>query len=335
MKTLYLYGARDLRFGEEPMPQPREGEALVRVTAVGLCGSDLHWYSFAENGSAHLDGPIILGHEFAGIVESGPLAGQHVAVDPAIPCGRCEFCKAGQEHLCPEMRFPGNANFGALTEFVIWPESNLVPLPPGLDDTDGAMLEPFGVALHTLDLCVIRPGMTVGIYGCGPVGLLLVQLVRLSGAARIFATDRLPHRLEAARGYGATDTFLADLSERQAIREATHRRGVDVAIEVAGDLEAVATATETCKPGGTVVLIGIAKGDVTAFPATEARHKELNIRLQHRMNLTYPRTIDMARRGMVDLKSIVSHRFPFQSSVQAFELAERREGLKVVIDVNQ
>ena len=335
MKTLYLYREHDLRFEDGPTPQPGQGEALVRVTAVGLCGSDLHWYSFGENGSAHLNGPIILGHEFAGIVESGKFAGQHVAVDPAIPCGMCEFCRAGLEHLCPGMRFPGNANFGALSEYVSWPESNLVLLPPELDDADGAMLEPFGVALHTLDLCEIRPGMTVGIYGCGPVGLLLVQLVRLSGATRIFVTDCLPHRLEAARAYGATDTFLADLSEREAIRSATNRRGVDVAIEVAGDLEAVATATETCKPGGTVVLVGIARGDVTAFPATKARHKELTIKLQHRMNHTYPRTIDLAARGMVDLKSIVSHRFPFSASQQAFELAERRDGRKVVIDVDK
>ena len=335
MKTLYLYGPRDLRFGEGPMPQPGEGEALVRVTAVGLCGSDLHWYSEGEIGNAHLDGPIILGHEFSGIVESGKFAGQHVAVDPAIPCGKCEFCREGRENICPDVRFPGNTNFGALTEFVAWPESNLVPLPPELDDADGANLEPFGVALHALDLCEIRPGMTVGIYGCGPIGLLLVQLVRLSGAAQIFATDRLPHRLDRALAYGATDTFLADLSEREAIRAATSRRGVDVAIEVAGDLDAVATATATCKPGGTVVLIGIARGDVTAFPATEARHKELTIMLQHRMNHTYPRTIDLARRGMVDLKSIVSHRFPFSAAQQAFELAARREGVKVVIDVDK
>ena len=335
MKTLYLYGAHDLRFGEGQRPQPGEGEALVRVTAVGLCGSDLHWYSYAENGSAKLDGRIILGHEFSGIVESGDYAGLHVAVDPAIPCGKCEFCRAGLEHICPDMRFPGNSTFGALTEYVIYPQQNLVPLPPELNDSDGAMLEPFGVALHARDLCEIRPGMTVGIYGCGPVGLLLVQLVRLSGAARIFATDRLPHRLAAARAYGATDTLLADDAEKEAILSATNRRGVDVAFEVAGDLKAVATATGTCKPGGTVVLTGIPVGDVTAFPATEARHKELTIRLQHRMNQTYPRTIDLAVRGMVDLKSIVSHHFPFSASQQAFELAERREGLKVIIDVDQ
>jgi L-iditol 2-dehydrogenase len=334
MKTLYLYGARDLRFGEGPVPQPGEGEALVRVTAVGLCGSDLHWYSYGENGSNRIQERVILGHEFSGIVETGKLAGQHVAVDPAIPCGECEFCKGGQEHICPDMRFPGNSDFGALAEYVVYPESNLVPLPAALSDADGAMLEPFGVALHARDLCEVRPGMTVGVYGCGPVGLLLIQLLRLSGA-HIFATDRLPHRLEAARAFGAAQTFAADGTEKEAVLAATRRRGVDVAFEVAGDLQAVAVATGTCKPGGTVVLIGIAQGDVTAFPATEARHKELTIRLQHRMNLTYPRSIDLAVGGMVDIKSMVSHRFPFQDSLQAFALAERREGLKVVIDVDK
>ena len=335
MKTLYLYGAKDLRFDEGPMPIPGNGEALVQVTAVGLCGSDLHWYSEGEIGDARLNGRIILGHEFAGVVRSGKLDGQRVAVDPAIPCGHCEFCRAGLEHICPDVRFPGNVDFGALTEYVAWPETNLIPLPAELSDADGALLEPFGVALHARDLCEVRPGMTAGVYGCGPIGLLLVQLLHLSGASRIFATDRLPHRLAMARNFGASDVFLANGSEKQAILSATHRRGVDVTFEVAGDLDAVAVATGTCKPGGTVVLIGIAKNDVTAFPATEARHKELTIHLAHRMNQTYPRSIDLVASGRIDLKPLVSHRYTFDQAPQAFELAERREGFKVVIDVNK
>jgi len=334
VKTLYLYAARDLRLVERAKPTPGPGEALLTVTAVGLCGSDLHWYAAGQIGIWKLGAPIILGHEFAAVVENGPLTGKRVTVDPAIPCEACEFCERGLQYVCPQVRFAGGADFGALSEHVCWPEHYYYPLPDELTDADGAMLEPLGVALHILELCHIQPGVTVGIYGCGPIGLLLVQLARMAGATRIFATDKLGHRLEAARGYGATDLLLADNREHQAILSATRQRGVDVAFEAAGDNAAVATAVQTCQPCGTVVVVGIAREDEIVLPASAARSKELTVRIAHRMNHIYPRAIALAASGKVDLRSLVSHRFPLSEYARAFDVAVNRAGLKVVIDVN-
>jgi L-iditol 2-dehydrogenase len=277
--------------------------------------------------------PVILGHEFSGIVESGEFAGQRVAIDPAIPCNKCEFCRIGKQHLCPKVRIAGGA-IGALTEYVVWPERNLNPLPKELSDAEGALLEPLGVALHARDLCDFKPGMTVGINGCGIIGLLLVQLARLSGASRIFATDQLPHRLELARKFGATDTYPANPSTTEAILATTQQRGLDVVFEAAGTPAAIESATRIAKPGGIVVLVGITKENRISF-SEDARFKELTIILAQRMNFTYPRAIALVKAGLVDLRSLITHQFPFREAEKAFASAERREGLKVIINVNE
>ena len=145
-----LHGAKDLRIGEEPVPEVAAGQSLVRVTAVGVCGSDLHWYEDGGIGDAKVgDRPLVLGHEFAGVIEGGPRHGRRVAVDPNIACEACELCRHGHPNLCPQVEFAGNATCdGALREFLVWPTSLLVPLPDTLSDMDGALLEPLGVAVH-------------------------------------------------------------------------------------------------------------------------------------------------------------------------------------------
>ena len=204
MKALRLHGPGDLRLADEPAPIPGPGEVLVRVTAVGICGSDLHWYDESAIGDAVLTRPLVLGHEAAGVIVDGPRAGQRVALDPQIPCGACDTCAAGRGHLCPRVRFLGHSvTDGAMRELLAWPAANLVPLPDGIDDAAGAMLEPLGVGIHALRLARVRPGDSVGVFGCGPIGLLLIQLARAAGATTIVATDRLPHRVAAARRLGA------------------------------------------------------------------------------------------------------------------------------------
>ena len=153
MRVARLYGARDLRLPDEPPPAVPAGHSLVRVTAVGLCGSDLHWYGEGGIGDARVERPLVVGHEFAGVVEGGPRRGQRVAVDPAMPCERCASCRAGHHNLCPHVRFAGSGEQdGALSEFVAWPSALLHPLPDELSDADGAMLEPLGVAIHAVEL---------------------------------------------------------------------------------------------------------------------------------------------------------------------------------------
>jgi len=331
MKTLRLHGISDLRIHGEPVPFPGEGEELVNVKAVGVCGSDVHWFAEAGIGDAKLERPLVLGHEFAGVTENG----ESVAVDPAIPCSKCEFCERGHPNLCENMVFAGHgAQDGALREWMAWPKRHLFPIPDSLTSADGAMLEPLGVAIHAVNLGKLQAGMTVGVFGCGPIGLLTVQLARLSGASNIVATDLFPHRVEAAKSLGANHAFVVGgRLEAGQIQAATGGRGVHVAFEMAGEQEAVDDAFAAVSPGGKVILAGIPSIDETSFTASIARRKGLTIKLVRRMKHTYPRAIELVSKGLVDVRSLVTHRFSIERAAEAFEIARRREGLKVMIEM--
>jgi L-iditol 2-dehydrogenase len=335
MKSLRLHQVGDLRLQEEPIPSSNPGEALLRVGAVGICGSDIHWYAEGSTGDNAITSPFVLGHEFAGTVTEGELEGQRVAVEPIVPCLSCEFCLEGNPNLCTNHYFAGQApQDGAMREYMAWPTFNYFPLPEAIDLEAGAMLEPLGIAIHTVDLGKVKPGMTVGVYGCGTIGLLTLQVARAAGASRLIATDRLPHRLEFAQSLGTTDLFLADgHSENQVIREATRGRGVDVTFETAGENEAVETAVETVKPGGRVVLCGIPSNNRTSYRASAARQKGLTIKMVRRMKHTYPRAIKLVETGQVDVKSIITHRFPLDQYEEAFEVAESQVGVKVILNL--
>ena len=335
MDVLRLHGKGDMRLHNESMPQPAAGEVLLRVTAVGICGSDLHWLEEASIGDAQISKPLVLGHEFSAVVESpsSALIGQRVAVDPAIPCQESEFCLEGNPNLCIHLHFAGHGgDDGALQQYLAWPERCLYPLPESLSDEEGAMLEPLGVAMHAIDLGGIQPGDAVGVFGVGPIGLLVVQLARLAGAEQIIVTDRMPHRLEAAVSMGARQGFLVtDEWDEQEVWRATGERGVDVAFEVAGENQAVETAITAVKPGGRVILVGIPAQDWTAFTASTARRKGLTIKLSRRMKFTYPRAIQLVEDGVIDVRSLITHRYPLTEYEQAFRVAGQREGIKVVI----
>jgi L-iditol 2-dehydrogenase len=335
MDVLRLHGVVDLRLHSEPIPQPAAGEVLLRVSAVGICGSDLHWFAEASIGDAQISRPLVLGHEFSAVVEhpDSALHGQLVAVDPAIPCLECEYCLGGDPNLCAKLHFAGHGrDDGALREYLAWPERHLYPLPASLNAEEGVILEPLGVALHAVDLGEVKPGTAVGVFGCGPIGLMIVQLARLAGAREILVTDRLEHRLKAAFSWGATQGFLVtddwDLNE---IWGATGERGVEVAFEAAGEDLAVETAIAAAKPGGRVILVGIPDEDKTTFTASTARRKGLEILLSRRMKYTYPRAIQLVEDGLIDLRSLVTHRYPLSEYEQAFQVAGRRGGLKVLI----
>lgn len=334
MRVLRLHGVDDLRLHEEPFPEPEAGEALLAITAVGICGSDIHWYKEGTTGEAAIESPFVLGHEFSAVVQNGELAGRRVAVEPHIHCGRCVYCQEGNPNLCPYDYFAGQApTDGALRQYMTWPEELLFPIPDSMSDQAAAMLEPLGVALHTVDLGKLRPGMRVGVYGCGPVGLMVVQLARLSGAAQIIATDLLPRRMEAAQRAGATLVLQADAGgEIPAIMEATGGQGVDVAFEVAGEQDAVDTAVESVEPGGAVILCGIPSVDLTSFKASTARRKGLTFKTVRRMKHTYPRAIRLVESGLVDVDSLVTHHYALEDSIAAFDAAEARQGLKIVIN---
>jgi L-iditol 2-dehydrogenase len=332
MRAVRLWAARDVRLEEMDVPTPAPDEALVRVTAVGLCGSDLHWFEEGGIGDSRPDHPIILGHEFAGVTADG----RRVAIDPAVSCGTCELCRAGHPNLCEGVRFAGHDVDGALREVIAWPHRCLFAIPDGISDEAGAMLEPLGVALHACTLAHVGPGASVGVFGCGPVGWLSIQVARLLGAARVFATElpSRPHRAAAAAAVGA-EVVAADGNEADVIRCATNGRGLDIAIEVAGDNAAIDAAVTAVRPGARIVVGGIPSEARTSVAASTARRKGLTLAWARRMKHTYPRAIDLVQRGVIDVRAGVTHVFPLERASDAFESAARREGMKVVIAVSR
>lgn len=279
----------------------------------------------------------MLGHEFVGVVADWARAGERVVLDPAIACGRCGPCLDGDEHLCLACSFAGHSVDGALRSLVAWPERLAHPVPERLTDPEASLLEPLGVALHALDLAGdLGPGASAGVYGCGPLGLLLVQLLRRAGLETVVATDPLRHRADAARAFGATAAYEARRAGVEILPASLRRTGVDVAFEVAGDDEAVATALDTLRPGSRLVVVGIPSDDRVAFTASTARRKGLTIAFCRRMKPSdLPRAVDLAARGGVDLGGLVGDRYPLDRAQEAFAAAVERGGLKVVVEPQQ
>jgi len=324
-----LHAVGDIRISEVPVPAPEPGMSLVRVTAVGICGSDLHWWGEAGIGDATLRQPLILGHEAAGVIVEGPRNGERVAIDPAVPCGACRSCRDGHRNLCTHTKFAGHGGYdGVMRDFMAWPSELLHSLPDALTDAEGSLLEPLGVAIHALDLGHVRLGASVAVVGCGPIGLLLTVVLRAAGVGSVAAFDPLPHRLEAAARLGAdVVTDPVRVTRRDLADE-----GVDVAFEMAGTSEAVQLAMAMVRPGGRVVLGGIPSDDRTTFQASVARRKGLTIAMVRRMNEVYPRAINLAAEKRVDLARLVTHRFPLEKAPEAFAAAAQRVGLKVIIE---
>jgi L-iditol 2-dehydrogenase len=254
-----------------------------------------------------------------------------VAIDPAITCGRCRPCLDGYRNLCLNIRFAGHGDQdGAMREFLAWPSDLLHPLPDSVTDTDGALLEPLGVAIHALDLGHVRLGARVAVVGCGPIGLLLIAVLRAAGASHIAAFEPLPHRREAALRYGADVCLRPDILPGD-LRELVGE-GAEVVFEMAGTSGAVTLSMAAARPGGRVVLGGIPADDRIAFEASTARRKGLTIAMVRRMNNVYGRAIALAAAGSFSLAPLVTGRFGLASAGPAFGVAAKRKGLKVVIE---
>lgn len=347
MLAARLHGPKDLRVERIPRPgAPERGQVLLRVKATGICGSDLHSYADARIGDTPVEKPLILGHEFSAVVEAvGPdaLDGNHqplkpgtrVAVDPAQPCHHCELCEHGHPNLCCNLAFCGNYPYGgSFCEWMHMPARSCFPVPKTIDDTEAALLEPLGVAIHAVDLAKFRVGHSAAIIGMGPIGLIILQLARLAGADPIFATDKFPWRLKLAAKYGAIPIRCDAEDPVQRVAKETGGRGVDVAIEAAWADQSVAQAAEMARLGGRVVLVGIPGDDHLALKASTARRKGLTLVLSRRMKHVYPRAIRLAEQGRVDLRGLVSHRFPLKRAVEAFQLntAYQDKVVKVMVD---
>jgi L-iditol 2-dehydrogenase len=342
MRAARLYAPRIIRVDDLPAPEPGRGEVLVRVNAVGLCGSDVHYFCDGHIGESVPSAPLVLGHEFAGTVQAiGPTVeglreGQSVAVDPAIPCGACELCIEGDPNICPTVRFAGTPpTDGALRELLVWPARQVIPLPAGMSSAVGAALETLGVCLHAINLGHVRLADRVAVLGAGPIGLLIVKLAKLSGAVEVFVTDSNPSRLAAARLMGADASIDVSQDDPVAeIRRLTGGRGVDVTFEAAGALETPQQGVDVLRPGGTLVIVGICPDDRIPLTATAPRRKGLTIKLSRRMKHVYPRTIALVEHGLVDLEQIISHRYPLARTAEAFQHLTKpaTDALKIVVE---
>jgi L-iditol 2-dehydrogenase len=332
MRVARVVAPRDIRLEDAPVPVPAHGEALVRIRAVGICGSDLHYYAHGRIGDVRFVPGHILGHEVSGVVEAlgpgtaGPAPGTPVAVDPAIHCGACRFCAEGHPNFCRELRFFGSPPTpGALQEYLTHPARFLYPLPPALPFPMGAAIEPLGVAIHAVDLGHLVLGASVAVFGCGPVGLMVAGAAQLAGARLVCAAEPLPHRRKIATQFGVAVAFdPAEDDVVRGIRDRTDGDGVDVAFEVAGNPSATVQAVQAVRPGGTLVLAGYWEADAVTLPGITAMRKGLTIRFVRRMKHTFPRAIDLVRRDQVNLAALVTHEFPLDRVAEAFLRAERR-----------
>ncbi len=333
MHAAFLHGIGDIRISQIPLPQPQQDELLLKVRAVGICGSDLHCYVEGSTDGSGWGAPLILGHEIAAEVvddggsAAGLRAGCLVAVDPGRSCGHCEWCRRGHANLCPHILFSGSAPdiHGALCEYITAPVANLYPVPAGFSAADTAILELLGVAVHTLDLAAVKPGETVLVLGSGPLGILLVQLSRYLGAASTFAVDPLDYRCAVARAAGADEAGPS----HDDVTAWTDGRGVDVVLEATDSASAMQHAAESVRIGGRLILAGIPDSDVVSVGASLMRRKGLTVKAVRRMAPgVYPRAIELVSSGAVDLQPLATHTFSLQQTAEAFELqANHRDGV--------
>ena len=351
MKAAKLFAPGDIRIVEVEKPSPGPGEALVRVKEVGICASDVHYFRDGRIGDAVVTEPLVLGHEFAGVIaEVGPgvtniKVGDRVAVEPAIPCNECYLCASGDFNLCRNIKFCGTPPYdGALREYLAWPANLVLPVPDSMSLGEAAMLEPLAIGVYAVDLAEPIKGNSIGVLGVGAVGLSILEAAKIAGCpdgsgcslrrhGMAIATDLFPTRLEIARKLGADKTFIADENVVQAVKDATDDKGLDVVFEAAGENEAVMQATEMVRPGGMVVVGGIPREDLMTVTASTVRRKGLTIKMLRRSNQTLQRSIELVTSGKADIDSFISHRFPLEQVTEAFELARDRKDvtLRVMI----
>lgn len=310
MQAAVLAELRKVELIEMPTPKPGRGEVLLEVEAVGICGSDLHYWRHGRIADQVVTFPMRLGHEPAGRVAGlGPgvkelKEGQRVAVEPGVHCGTCRECQMGRVNLCPNVIFLGTPPVdGAFQRYLRMPASALVPLPSKVDAALGATAEPLGVALHSFDLVNLRAGECVAVIGAGSVGLCVVALAQQLGARVVVVSEPRPFRRKVAKRLGAEKTVSANPDAFvEAAHAATEGHGVDVVFECSGAPEALNTALVTGARGGRVAMIGIPEVDTLTIDPHKWRKRELAVVNVRRSNRTLERCLRILERTDLGLK---------------------------------
>ncbi len=333
MLVAELIANRQFRLAEQPVEPPGPGEIQVRVGAVGICGSDVHSYSEGAIGDTPCTYPMVLGHEPAGtVVRTGPgvtgwAPGDRAALEPALYCYHCEFCRSGHHNVCAHIRFLSNPGTpGFFREFVNLPAHNLLPVPAHVSLDLATVVEPLAVAMHSLKFAQVELGETVAVFGAGPIGLLTIAALKVSGAGRIFAVEPVAHRREMARHLGAHDVI--DPEAADAVRElasATGGRGVDCAIDCAAKEHTTNWAIRAARNAGRVVLTGIHSAAFVPFDVSHMRRKELAIFNVRRSNHESEAARDLIAERSEWFAPMLTHRRPLREIAAAFSTVEHYE----------
>jgi L-iditol 2-dehydrogenase len=342
MKVARLYKPFDIRIEDSDLPEIGEHQVLINVKSVGVCRSDIYYYNSGKIGDITLNDPLILGHEFSGIISeignkvSKFKKGDRVAIEPAVSCGECEFCLSGNPNLCPSVKFCGTPPIqGALSEYYLAEQEQLFLIPDSLSFDMGALLEPLGVAIHSVNLAKIKLSQSVAIVGCGPIGLLVLQLVKLMRLNEIFCFDLLDYRLEKAKSLGADYTLNNnDISLIDKIIDMFSYSKIDIIFDASGDANVPNQSITLLKPGGKLLLIGIMEKDDILINSSILRRKGLTIKAVRRMKNTYPTAIELVKNEKINLNSIITHNFNLENTLGAFNLVHeyKDDVIKVIIN---
>jgi L-iditol 2-dehydrogenase len=313
-----MYGARDLRVEELAVPQIGPDDVLVAVAAVGVCGSDMHYYDAGRNGLNVVRQPTVLGHEAAGVViaagtTSGVATGTRVAVEPAVGCGTCPTCREGRYNICPVGTCLGSPpTDGTMSEYLVVPARSVHALPESIDTVTGAMIEPLAVAVWAVQRAQVRVGHRVLITGSGPIGILAAQVARAAGATEIVMTDVNDDRLAMALTFGATRVI-------NTARDELDVTGVDRVLECTGVPTAAWSAITTVKPGGRVTVVGQAAPAVDGLPLAFLQRYEIDLVTAFRYAHAFPTAIALVESGAVDIERVITGRFALADTAKALQ----------------
>lgn len=332
MRASVLLSARELTIEERPVPQPAADEVLVQVGAVGVCGSDVHYFREGKIGDFVVEAPLVLGHESGGVIVAvgadvdASRIGQRVSIEPQRPCGRCRECRVGKYNLCPDMEFFATPPIdGAFTEFVTIQSTFAHDVPDNVSDEAAALLEPLSVAITSVRKAGVVPGSTVLIAGAGPIGIITAQTARAFGAGEVIVSDLVEARRERALQYGATrviDPRTQDLADIEV--------PIDAFIDASGAAPAVQAGIRAVRPAGTAVLVGLGNSEM-ALPVEDIQNREINVTGIFRYTETWPVAIQLVASGQVDLDSLVTGRFGLDEVEQALESDTDPDSLKSVV----
>ena len=332
MKVIVAHAAKDVRIEESAEAEPGPGEVRLRLATGGVCGSDLHYYHHGGFGAVRLKEPMILGHEVSAYVEtlgkgvSGLAIGQLVAVSPSRPCRTCRYCQQGLHNQCLNMRFYGSAMpfphiQGAFREVLVADAIQCVPAD-GLSAGEAAMAEPLAVTLHATRRAGELVGKRVLVTGCGPIGLLSILAARRAGVAEIVATDISDFTLSLAAKVGA-DRTINTSKDPEALAAYNGDKGTfDVLYECSGATAALVAGIAALRPRGIIVQLGLG-GDMS-LPMITITAKELELRGSFRFHEEFATGIEWMRKGLVDVKPLITHTVPLDQAISAFEIASDR-----------